>query len=162
MGSSRNLADGVVQSGFSSISFSLSDFTLTALPSTALPPSLNFASFAQRKGSVFDAASGGILSFSIDANESLLTALSPAKLWVGLKNSDAVGLRLDLIAEVFIDSESNAPIGTGYTDPPCWWSKVQGPLSLVNRTSVRRSSPDERSSFRISPTLQSSSSITSP
>lgn len=29
--------------------------------------------------------------------------LSPAKLWIGLKNSDAVGLRLDLKAEVFLN-----------------------------------------------------------
>jgi hypothetical protein len=32
-----------------------------------------------------------------------LTTLSPATLWVGLKNSDAVGLRLDLQAEVFLN-----------------------------------------------------------
>jgi hypothetical protein len=32
-----------------------------------------------------------------------LTALSPATLWIGLKNSDAVGLRLDLQAEVFLN-----------------------------------------------------------
>jgi hypothetical protein len=29
--------------------------------------------------------------------------LSPAKVWVGLKNSDDVGLRLDLLVEVFVD-----------------------------------------------------------
>jgi hypothetical protein len=39
-----------------------------------------------------------------------LTALSPAKVWVGLKNSDAVGLRLDLKAEVFLD---DTKIGEG-------------------------------------------------
>ena len=33
-----------------------------------------------------------------------LTALSPAKVWVGLKNGDDVGLRLDLLAEVFVNS----------------------------------------------------------
>jgi hypothetical protein len=32
-----------------------------------------------------------------------LTSLSPATLWIGLKNSDAVGLRLDLQAEVFLN-----------------------------------------------------------
>ena len=31
-----------------------------------------------------------------------LTALSPAKVWIGLKNSDDVGLRVDLRAEVFV------------------------------------------------------------
>lgn len=45
-----------------------------------------------------------------------LTALSPAKLWVGLKNSDDVGLRLDLKAEVFINSTANPPVGTGELD----------------------------------------------
>ena len=42
-----------------------------------------------------------------------LTALSPAKVWVGLKNSDDVGLRLDLLAEVFIDA---AKVGQGELD----------------------------------------------
>jgi hypothetical protein len=32
------------------------------------------------------------------------TALSPANVWVGLKNSDAVGLRVDLKAEVFLNA----------------------------------------------------------
>jgi hypothetical protein len=45
-----------------------------------------------------------------------LTGLSPAKLWVGLKNSDDVGLRLDLKAEVFINSTGNPPAGTGERD----------------------------------------------
>jgi hypothetical protein len=58
---------GVLQSNSSSISFGLTDFSQTALSSTALPLSLNVASFSQRQGNVFDAASGGILSFSIDS-----------------------------------------------------------------------------------------------
>ena len=33
-----------------------------------------------------------------------LTALSPAEVWVGVKNSDAVGLRLDLKAEVYLNA----------------------------------------------------------
>jgi hypothetical protein len=33
-----------------------------------------------------------------------LSALSPARVWIGLKNSDDAGLRLDLLAEVFVDS----------------------------------------------------------
>lgn len=60
-------AGGVLQPGFSSMSFSLSDFTLTALSSTALPLSLDLASFSQRGGSIFDEGSGGSLSFSIDS-----------------------------------------------------------------------------------------------
>ncbi len=43
----------------------------------------------------------------------LLSALSPAKIWVGLKNSDGVGLRLDLLAEVFIDGTT---VGQGELD----------------------------------------------
>ena len=39
-----------------------------------------------------------------------LTSLSPATLWIGLKNSDAVGLRLDLQAEVFL---SETKVGEG-------------------------------------------------
>ena len=40
-------------------------------------------------------------------------ALSPAKLWIGLKNSDAVGLRVDLRAEVFLDG---VLVGSGQLD----------------------------------------------
>ena len=38
-----------------------------------------------------------------DASVEELTSLNPAKVWVGLKNSDAVGLRLDLKTEVFVN-----------------------------------------------------------
>jgi hypothetical protein len=41
---------------------------------------------------------------------------SPARLWVGLKNSDDVGLRLDLKAELFLDTTSNPPIASGEVD----------------------------------------------
>ncbi len=34
-----------------------------------------------------------------------LTALSPANVWIGLKNSDAVGLRVDVLVEVFVDGD---------------------------------------------------------
>jgi hypothetical protein len=39
-----------------------------------------------------------------------LTALSPAKVWVGLKNSDDVGIRFDLQAKVYLNG---APVGSG-------------------------------------------------
>jgi predicted extracellular nuclease len=39
-----------------------------------------------------------------------LTALSPAMVWIGLRNSDAVGLRVDLLAEVYVD---DVQIGSG-------------------------------------------------
>lgn len=35
---------------------------------------------------------------------------------MGVKNSDDVGLRLDLKAEVFVNSTSDAPVGTGELD----------------------------------------------
>jgi hypothetical protein len=44
---------------------------------------------------------GGLTYFDVEVRgEQSLTALSPAKVWVGLKNSDDVGLRLDLKAQV--------------------------------------------------------------
>jgi hypothetical protein len=42
-----------------------------------------------------------------------LTSFSPARIFIGLPNSDAVGLRLDLNAEVFVNGTSSVPIGTG-------------------------------------------------
>jgi predicted extracellular nuclease len=46
-----------------------------------------------------------------------LTALSPAKLWIGLRNSDSVGLRVDLLAEVFLKIGTSATkIGEGELD----------------------------------------------
>jgi hypothetical protein len=47
---------------------------------------------------------------SLYAPRAELTALSPARVWIGLKNSDAVGLRVDLRAEVFAGTTL---IGTG-------------------------------------------------
>jgi virginiamycin B lyase len=42
-----------------------------------------------------------------------LTELSPAKVWVGVKNSDDVGLRLDLLVEVFVNGTR---VGQGALD----------------------------------------------
>jgi FG-GAP repeat len=52
-------------------------------------------------------------SYVYEPASTLLSALSPAKVWVGLKNSDDVGLRLDLLAEVFIDATK---VGQGGLD----------------------------------------------
>jgi uncharacterized repeat protein (TIGR01451 family) len=47
----------------------------------------------------------------------ILSDLKDAKAWVGLRNSDDVGLRLDLQAEAFIDSElPDKLIGQGHLD----------------------------------------------
>jgi hypothetical protein len=42
-----------------------------------------------------------------------LTALSPAKVWVGLKNSDDVGIRFDLQARVYLNGSA---VGSGHLD----------------------------------------------
>ena len=56
---------GVLLDDSSSMSFSFSDSTMTALTSTALPAALDFSSFSQRGGQIYDAASGGIANYSI-------------------------------------------------------------------------------------------------
>jgi hypothetical protein len=42
-----------------------------------------------------------------------LTMVGPARVWIGLANSDAVGLRLDLLAEAFVN---NVKVGQGQLD----------------------------------------------
>jgi probable HAF family extracellular repeat protein len=42
-------------------------------------------------------------AFIMTPNSRQLTALGPAKIWVGLKNSDGVGIKFDLLAEVYKD-----------------------------------------------------------
>jgi hypothetical protein len=44
---------------------------------------------------------GGSLQFQPSVEFPQLTALGPAKVWLGLKNSDDVGTKFDLLAEVF-------------------------------------------------------------
>ena len=55
----------------------------------------------------------GIDSLTVAAPLPELVALSPAQVWIGLKNSDAVGLRLDVHAEVLLNG---ATIGEGQLD----------------------------------------------
>jgi Putative Ig domain len=46
-----------------------------------------------------------------------LTGLGPARVWVGLKNSDSIGLRVDLLAEVLLKvGSSETVIATGQLD----------------------------------------------
>ncbi|MEK6287136.1 MAG: FG-GAP-like repeat-containing protein [Acidobacteriota bacterium] len=49
-------------------------------------------------------------SFTITVNVPQLTALGPAKVWIGLKNSDDVGTKFDLLAEVL---RNGSVIGSG-------------------------------------------------
>jgi hypothetical protein len=55
----------------------------------------------------------------------MLTALAPAKIWIGLADSNDAGLMLDLRAEVLING---APVGTGELD------NVSEQNSAFNRT----------------------------
>jgi HYR domain len=58
---------------------------------------------------LFNAATG---SFTVTV-ERRLTALGAAEVWVGLKNSDDVGLRVDLLAEVRV---AGTKVGEGHLD----------------------------------------------
>src|SRR5262249_37291624 len=49
-------------------------------------------------------------SFKVNAVNPLLTAVGPARLWVGLKNSDDVGTRFDLLVEIL---RNGSVIGSG-------------------------------------------------
>ncbi|MFY9556601.1 MAG: HYR domain-containing protein [Blastocatellia bacterium] len=49
-------------------------------------------------------------SATVTVNPPQLTTLGPANLWLGLKNSDDVGTRFDLLAEVL---KNGSPIGSG-------------------------------------------------
>jgi hypothetical protein len=91
-----------------------------------MPPSLNVASLAQRGGSVFDAASGGFLSFSNDPH---LVSLSPAKLFVGLKNTDDEGTRFDLNAEVLVNG---SVVSSGLTR--CVVGVTRNPIKAIEVT----------------------------
>ncbi len=52
-------------------------------------------------------------SFTVTVSPPQLTALGSAKAWLGLKNSDDVGTKFDLLAELF---KNGAPVGSGQMD----------------------------------------------
>ena len=57
-------------------------------------------------------ATSNTATLTVTANA--LTALSPAKVWIGLKNGDDVGLRVDLRAQVFVKvGASETMVGSG-------------------------------------------------
>lgn len=49
-------------------------------------------------------------TFDVTVNAPTVTAIGPANVWIGLKNSDDVGTKFDLLAEVF---KNGNPIGSG-------------------------------------------------
>jgi probable HAF family extracellular repeat protein len=61
------------------------------------------------------------------ASTNQLTALGPANVWIGLKNSDDVGTKFDLLAEVY---QNNTLIGSGHLD------KVNGGSSGFNNAKL--------------------------
>jgi hypothetical protein len=59
---------------------------------------------------VTDGESTTSSQITVTVNLKALTSLGPAQVWLGLKNSDDVGTRFDLLAEVF---RNGSPIGSG-------------------------------------------------
>jgi hypothetical protein len=81
--------------------FILAQVTFNALAAGASPLSLTTNALGDASGNPITAVVGG---GSIGVVGRSLSALSPAKVWVGLKNSDDVGTYFDLLAEVFLDT----------------------------------------------------------
>ena len=67
-------------------------------------------------------------SVSVTVNPRLLTALAPAQAWIGLKNSDDVGTKFDVLAEVFKDGDL---VGSGQVN------SVSGGSSGFNNAILR-------------------------
>ncbi len=59
------------------------------------------------------AGNASTCSFTVTVTGQELSALGPAKVWIGLKNSDDVGTKFDLLAEVFKNGEL---LGSGELD----------------------------------------------
>jgi hypothetical protein len=73
----------------------------TSTPSTSCTPAQLGARVV--RGRVTD-KDGGVTTYTANMTvRRLLTALGPAKLWIGLKNSDDVGLPIDLRVEVLVN-----------------------------------------------------------
>ena len=98
---------------------------------------------------IYDAGSAGKCRVS---GSRVIGALGPAKVFVGLRNSDDVGLRLDLKAEVLAGSTvigagqlNNVPAGgSGFNNA----ALRSVPLSLINAACDRSDEPNCRSPFQ--------------
>jgi Bacterial Ig domain len=77
-------------------------FVYTLAPGFAGEDSFNIRDSDGSEGSKV-AAIRIVVAQAPSPGERTLSSLSPAKLWIGLKNSDAVGLHLDLKAEVLLN-----------------------------------------------------------
>lgn len=79
---------------------------------TCSPPSGSFFPVGTTTVNCTSAA-GPSCSFTVEVTGEQLTAAGPAMIWVGLKNSDDVGTKFDLLAELF---KNNTLIGSGQLD----------------------------------------------
>jgi hypothetical protein len=90
-----------------------SGFSLSAsdIPTPGTPPGVYYVRVrAQDSMGTSDWSNGSSNPYKITVSNIAVTALSPAKMWIGLKNSDDVGTKFDLKAEVLLNGAS---IGSG-------------------------------------------------
>jgi probable HAF family extracellular repeat protein len=121
-GANSTAADGINNSGqivggyvvggtFHGYSLSGSTFTTVDFPGSANTEIAEINDSGVIVGEYWGASGfspHGFLAAPISSRQ--LTALDPANVWIGLKNSDDVGTRFDLLAEVF---KNSTPIGSG-------------------------------------------------
>jgi hypothetical protein len=95
----------------------------------------------------------------------LLTALSPAKIWIGLATSNDAGLKLDLKAEVLING---TPVGSGEVDnvgklTSDFKSTALSTINLALTSGPAPLSPGDKLQLRVSarPTCSSGSQVPS-
>jgi hypothetical protein len=79
----------------------IDDTSITTIPS--LIPVINFATFQLLDAEGVPAFSAELTSLQVAADCRQLTELASSKVWLGLKNSDDVGTKFDLLAEVLVD-----------------------------------------------------------
>jgi hypothetical protein len=100
--------------------------------------------------------------FTVTVTAIGLTSLSPAKLWIGLKNSDDVGTKFDLLAEVL---RNGSVVGSGQlNDVPGGSSgfnnAVLRTITLILSSAVPMG-PGDTMSFRLSVRIAATSGHTS-
>jgi hypothetical protein len=84
-----------------------------------------------------------------------VTALSPAKLWIGLKSGNPTDVRLDVKAEVFVNSTSGAVVGSGQVDDigsggPGFPNALLNTVDLALSDGTVSLAPDDQLLFRVS------------
>jgi hypothetical protein len=79
----------------------INDTSIATIPS--LIPLINFATFQLLDPEGQPAFSASLTSLQVAPDCTQLTALASSNVWLGLKNSDDVGTKFDLLAEVLVD-----------------------------------------------------------